>query len=64
MILFVVSITCRFEETTEFADIIPPDLHHLERLTPFTYQHYGSGDDHGLRGEARGERPVPRSRRR
>lgn len=41
---FIVSITRRFEETTEMADIVLPDLHYLERLVPFTYQHYGSGD--------------------
>jgi anaerobic selenocysteine-containing dehydrogenase len=52
---FVVSITRRFEETTEFADIVLPDLHHLERLVPFTYQHYGSGD--GLL-TAYGAKPV------
>jgi anaerobic selenocysteine-containing dehydrogenase len=40
---FVVSVTRRFEETTEFADIVLPDLHYLERLSPFVYQHYGSG---------------------
>ncbi|MFN8035134.1 MAG: molybdopterin-dependent oxidoreductase [Acidimicrobiia bacterium] len=41
---FIVSITRRFEETTEFADIVLPDLHYLERLVPFTFQHYGAGD--------------------
>jgi anaerobic selenocysteine-containing dehydrogenase len=41
---FVVSVTRRFEETTEFADIVLPDLHYLERLSPFVYQHYGSGE--------------------
>src|SRR3989441_803084 len=41
---FIVSVTRRFEETTEFADIVLPDLHYLERLAPFVYQHYGSGD--------------------
>lgn len=41
---FVVSITRRFEETTEFADIVFPDLHHLERLVPFTYSHYSAGE--------------------
>ncbi len=41
---FVVSMTRRFEETTEFADIVLPDLHYLERLAPFVYQHYGSGE--------------------
>jgi len=41
---FVVSVTRRFEETTEFADIVLPDLHHLERLVPFVYNHYSSGD--------------------
>ena len=32
------------EETTEFADIILPDLHHLERLVPFVYNNIGSGE--------------------
>jgi anaerobic selenocysteine-containing dehydrogenase len=41
---FVVSIVRRLEETTDYADIILPDLHYLERLVPFTYQHYGAGD--------------------
>jgi molybdopterin-containing oxidoreductase family molybdopterin binding subunit len=41
---FVVSITRRFEETTEFADIVLPDLHYLERLAPFAYGHFASGD--------------------
>jgi len=42
---FIVSITRRFEETTEFADIVLPDLHYLERLVPFAFQHYGAGDE-------------------
>jgi anaerobic selenocysteine-containing dehydrogenase len=42
---FVVSVARRFEETTEFADIVLPDLHYLERLAPFVYQHYASGDN-------------------
>jgi anaerobic selenocysteine-containing dehydrogenase len=41
---FMVSVTRQFEETTEFADIVLPDLHYLERLAPFVYQHYASGD--------------------
>lgn len=41
---FVVSVARRFEETTEFADIVLPDLHYLERLAPFVYNHYASGD--------------------
>ena len=41
---FVVSIVRRMEETAEFADIILPDLHHLERLVPFVFQHYGAGE--------------------
>ena len=41
---FVVSITRRFEETTEFADIVLPDLHYLERLAPFVFGHFASGD--------------------
>ena len=52
---FVVSITRRFEETTEFADIVLPDLHHLERLVTFAFQHYGAGD--GLLS-AFGAKPV------
>jgi anaerobic selenocysteine-containing dehydrogenase len=41
---FVVSITRRFEETTEWADIVLPDLHYLERLVPFVFGHFASGD--------------------
>jgi anaerobic selenocysteine-containing dehydrogenase len=41
---FIVSVTRRFEETTEFADVVLPDLHYLERLVPFVYTHYASGD--------------------
>ena len=41
---FVVSISRRFEETTMMADIVLPDLHYLERLTPFVFQHLTSGD--------------------
>ncbi len=41
---FVVSVVRRMEETAEFADIVLPDLHHLERLVPFVYQHYGAGE--------------------
>ncbi len=41
---FIVSVTRRPDETTEFADIVLPDLHYLERLVPFTYQHYAAGD--------------------
>ena len=41
---FITSITRRMEETTEFADIVLPDLHHLERLVPFVYNNIGSGD--------------------
>ena len=57
---FVVSVTRRFEETTEFADIVLPDLHYLERLAPFVFGHFASGDgrDRQLR------RPSPSSTRR
>ena len=41
---FIVSIVRRMEETAEFADIILPDLHHLERLVPFVYNNYGAGE--------------------
>ena len=41
---FVVAISRRFEETTMMADIVLPDLHYLERLTPLVYQHLASGD--------------------
>ena len=41
---FIASISRRFEETTEMADIVLPDLHYLERLTPFVYQHLTSGE--------------------
>ncbi|MGH2555733.1 MAG: molybdopterin-dependent oxidoreductase [Actinomycetota bacterium] len=41
---FVVSVTRRFEETTDFADIVLPDLHYLERLAPFVYGHFSAGD--------------------
>jgi anaerobic selenocysteine-containing dehydrogenase len=41
---FVVSVTRRFEETTEFADIVLPDLHYLERLAPYVFGHFASGD--------------------
>ncbi len=41
---FVASISRRFEETTMMADIVLPDLHYLERLTPFVFQHLSSGD--------------------
>ncbi|MFQ5693104.1 MAG: molybdopterin dinucleotide binding domain-containing protein, partial [Nitrospinota bacterium] len=37
-------IVRRMEETTDFADIVLPDLHHLERLVPFVYNHYGAGE--------------------
>ena len=42
---FIVSVARVLEETTEFADIVFPDLHYLERLVGFVYQHYGSGDN-------------------
>lgn len=41
---FIVSIVRRMEETAEFADIVLPDLHHLERLVPFVNAQYGAGD--------------------
>ena len=41
---FIVSIVRRMEETAEFADIVLPDLHHLERLVPFVYNSYGAGE--------------------
>jgi anaerobic selenocysteine-containing dehydrogenase len=41
---FVVSVTRRPDETTDFADIVLPDLHYLERLVPFVFQHYAAGD--------------------
>lgn len=41
---FIVSLVRRLDETAEFADIVLPDLHHLERLVAFTYAHYGAGD--------------------
>ncbi len=41
---FIVSIARRMEETTEFADIVLPDLHHLERLVPFAFSHYAAGE--------------------
>ncbi|MFQ5914859.1 MAG: molybdopterin dinucleotide binding domain-containing protein, partial [Nitrospinota bacterium] len=41
---FIVSIVRRMEETAEFADIVLPDLHHLERLVPFVYNNYGAGE--------------------
>ena len=41
---FITSIARRMEETTEFADIVLPDLHHLERLVPFVYNNIGSGE--------------------
>ncbi len=41
---FIVSIARRREETVEFADIVLPDLHHLERLVPFVYNNIGSGE--------------------
>ncbi len=41
---FIVSVVRRLDETSEFADIVLPDLHHLERLVAFTYGHYAAGD--------------------
>ncbi|MFQ5915090.1 MAG: molybdopterin dinucleotide binding domain-containing protein, partial [Nitrospinota bacterium] len=52
---FIVSITRRMEETAEFADIVLPDLHHLERLVPFVYSNYGSGEG---RNTTYGAKPV------
>ena len=40
----VVSVSRRFEETTEYADIVLPDLHYLERLAPYVFGHFASGD--------------------
>ena len=40
----VVSVTRRFEETTDFADIVLPDLHYLERLAPYVFGHFSSGE--------------------
>ncbi len=56
---FVVSISRRFEETTEMADIVLPDLHYLERLTPFVFQHLSSGDG---RHSVYGAKPVVSSK--
>ena len=55
---FMASIAKRFEETTMMADIVLPDLHYLERLTPFVYQHLSSGD---TRHSVYGAKPVVRS---
>ena len=52
---FIASISRRFEETTEMADIVLPDLHYLERLTPFTFQHLTSGEG---KHAAYGSKPV------
>ena len=41
---FVAAISRRFEETTLMADIVLPDVHYLERLTPLVYQHLAAGD--------------------
>ncbi len=41
---FTVSIMRRLEETAEFADIVLPDLHHLERLVPFVNNNIGAGE--------------------
>ena len=41
---FVAAISRRFEETTMMADIVLPDVHYLERLTPLVYQHLAAGD--------------------
>ena len=52
---FIAAIARRFEETTIMADIVLPDLHYLERLTPFVYQHLSSGDG---RHSVYGAKPV------
>ena len=52
---FVACIARRFEETTMMADIVLPDLHYLERLTPFVFQHLNSGDG---RHSVYGSKPV------
>ena len=41
---FVAAISRRFEETTMMADVVLPDVHYLERLTPLVYQHLAAGD--------------------
>ena len=41
---FVAAISRRFEETTMMADIVLPDVHYLERMTPLVYQHLAAGD--------------------
>ncbi len=56
---FVACIARRFEETTMMADIVLPDLHYLERLVPFVYQHLASGDG---RLAVYGSKPVVASK--
>ena len=41
---FIACIARQMEETTEFADIVLPDLHHLERLVPFAFSNYSAGE--------------------
>ncbi|HZW55405.1 MAG TPA: molybdopterin-dependent oxidoreductase [Nitrososphaerales archaeon] len=53
---FMVSITMELDETAEFADIVLPDLHYLERLCfPLSYPGQKSGEDYRFWN---GQRPV------
>lgn len=53
---FMVSITTEIDETAEFADIVLPDVHYLERLClPISYPGQKSGEEHRFWN---GQRPV------
>ena len=53
---FMVSITMEIDETAEFADIVLPDLHYLERLClPISYPGQKSGEEDPGCGTDRGQ---------
>ena len=53
---FMVSITMELDETAEFADIVLPDLHYLERLClPISYPGQKSGEEYRFWN---GQRPA------
>jgi anaerobic selenocysteine-containing dehydrogenase len=53
---FMVSITTEIDETAEFADIVLPDVHYLERLClPISYPGQKSGEEYRFWN---GQRPV------
>jgi molybdopterin-containing oxidoreductase family molybdopterin binding subunit len=66
---FMISFACHHDETTEFADLLLPDAHALERLVPVVFNpfiHYNNaplpGDDWSFNFQQPAVEPVGQSR--